>query len=174
MHRKPNGVCSVEGCGHVWQQREWCRKHWRRWKLYGDPLGFGDSQTLAPVEVRYWRKVCQTAGCWIWRGGHDGDGYGSFNNGHGALAHRWLWEYLNGSIAAGMELDHLCRRRDCVRPDHLEPVTHAENMARGSVRNRTHCKRGHPQEGANIYPRGTSAYRCRICREAYLRLPRKR
>lgn len=87
-------------------------------------------------------------GCWLWTGPLDAQSYGR----HGApLAHRVVYELLVGPIPKGLTLDHLCRVRSCVNPDHLEPVTHAENVRRGKAgevngdrqRNLTHCKRGH-------------------------------
>lgn len=67
--------------------------------------------------------------CWIWQGYVNENGYPSSGSG---WAHRELYEMLSGSIPPGLELDHLCRVRCCVNPDHLEPVTHAENLRRGA------------------------------------------
>ncbi len=47
-------------------------------------------------------------------------------------AHVWLWTMTNGPVPNGLQLDHLCRVRRCCRPDHLEPVTSAENQRRGA------------------------------------------
>lgn len=58
--------------------------------------------------------------CWEWTG-KAASGYG---------AHRRVYEWLRGPVPEGLELDHLCRNKLCVRPDHLEPVTRAENMRR--------------------------------------------
>jgi hypothetical protein len=71
--------------------------------------------------------------CLIW-GGAKSDGYGRTAPIEGETgAHRVMWILCNGPIAEGMQLDHLCRRRDCVRPAHLEVVTKAENMRRGAA-----------------------------------------
>jgi len=71
--------------------------------------------------------------CWIWLGSRRGHGYGKVGvNGRYVGAHRAFYERDKGSIPDGMELDHLCRVRLCVNPDHLEVVTHKENMRRGS------------------------------------------
>lgn len=87
-------------------------------------------------------------GCWIWNGPIDDNGYGRQGK---LLAHRLLFEITEGPICKGRELDHTCRVRACVNPDHLDPVTHAENVRRGIVGevnrerqlSKTHCKRGH-------------------------------
>jgi hypothetical protein len=72
-------------------------------------------------------------GCWRWTGAHFSNGYahaGSRRFGS-ILAHRFLYQYAVGDVPAGMDLDHLCRVRDCVNPDHLEPVTRSVNLRRG-------------------------------------------
>lgn len=89
------------------------------------------------------------SGCWEWTGAVDLNGYGVvYGNGRMRKAHRVLYEKANGTVPHGLELDHLCRNRKCVNPDHLEPVTHRENILRGvgtaaSRARQTHCKHGH-------------------------------
>lgn len=68
--------------------------------------------------------------CWTWLRGKQGDGYAS--NGLG-LVHRVKWIEANGPVPEGHELDHLCRHRDCVNPDHLQPVLHELNVRRGNA-----------------------------------------
>lgn len=82
-------------------------------------------------------------GCWIWQGAVKGSSrysgaYGSIKwNGKGALAHRVVYELVKGEIPKGMFLDHTCSVKLCVNPDHLEPVTHRENIQRAW--SRQHC-----------------------------------
>jgi hypothetical protein len=72
--------------------------------------------------------------CWIWRKALSPGGYGRKHDAEkdvSMMAHRWTYVKYVGPIPEGLELDHLCRQRDCVNPDHLEPVTSAENKRRG-------------------------------------------
>ncbi len=71
--------------------------------------------------------------CWLWQLCKDKDGYGTVGvaSGKMALAHRAYYEERFGPVPEGKELDHLCRVRACVNPEHLEPVTHHENLRRG-------------------------------------------
>lgn len=108
-----------------------------------------------------WQKVTITETCWLWTGGRDRLSYGRQPSGRTSVtAHRLVYELLIGPVPDGLELDHLCRIRHCVRPDHLEPVTHAENMRRARW---THCKHGHELTDENVYlnPRGGRS--CRQC-----------
>lgn len=73
-------------------------------------------------------------GCWNWNGWLSKKGYGQLTPvGSTKLVHVVMWERSNGTVPPGRELDHVCRNRRCGNPAHLEPVTHAENVRRGSV-----------------------------------------
>lgn len=80
---------------------------------------------------RFFGKVDKTESCWLWTGSVDHRGYGRFYfRGRNYLAHRAAHELLIGPISEGLTIDHLCRVKTCVNPDHLEPVTLLENMLR--------------------------------------------
>jgi len=105
-------------------------------------------------------------GCWLWKGYVSPRGYG-FAGRH-TRAHRMVYETLVGPIPTGLQLDHLCRTRCCVNPDHLEPVTSIENVHRGLVGARmlakTECPVGHPYAGSNLYVNPAGWRECRACR----------
>jgi hypothetical protein len=93
------------------------------------------------------------------------------------LSHRFSYEHFVGPIPEDLTLDHLCGNPECVNPEHLEPVTHKENILRGngwSGRNirKTHCPQGHPYDDTNTYLRpGQQGGRdCRECRRARHRI----
>lgn len=128
------------------------------------------------VGERFWAKVQPTGFCWDWTASIKPNGYGQFSvttqpKQRVAYAHRFAYELLVGPIPEGMELDHLCRNRMCVNPDHLEPVDRRTNLLRSpitfsglAVRQDT-CGRGHPWVPENV--RLESGRRiCRTCRNA--------
>lgn len=108
-------------------------------------------------------RISPTGFCWEWTGTLDVEGYGRVTiHGRQWRAHRAVYEALVGPIPKGLTIDHLCRNRSCVNPDHLEPVTSNENMRRQQHPNRgkTHCIRGHSLEDAY---RWRNQRKCRTC-----------
>lgn len=91
---------------------------------------------VTPLD-RFLNKVValddEDGGCWIWLAAVSIHGYGQFGlrNGMPTPAHRWSYQHFVGPIPDGLVIDHVCRRRDCVNPDHLEAVTQGENLRRG-------------------------------------------
>lgn len=88
-----------------------------------------------PEAQRFWEKVDKSGegGCWLWIAQLSPDGYGRFTHNGGALAHRFAWVEKHGAVPRGMQLDHLCRTRNCVNPDHLELVSNQMNTQRGAL-----------------------------------------
>lgn len=114
-------------------------------------------------------------GCWQWQGSINDGGYGYFRKGpRGAVqrftAHRAIYELVVGPIPPGMDLDHLCRLRSCVNPEHLEPVTRQVNLLRGIGwaglhAAQTHCRHGHEFTPENTIHRARLPHgrECRMC-----------
>jgi len=133
-------------------------------------------------DIRFWGKVDRRGPneCWEWTAAKDSNGYGCFyDRKRVVMAHRFSYELANGPILAGLEIDHLCRNHSCENPEHMEAVTHRDNVLRGEAisaqcAKKTHCPKGHPYDLFN-----TSFYKtasigggrhCRVCdREAHWR-----
>jgi len=106
--------------------------------------------------------------CWESNGTHDKNGYSMCGLGYGfsSQLHRIIYELIKGKIDDKLELDHLCKNTGCVNPDHLEAVTHRENVLRGnhSIMNKGYCRKGHILNKDNIYVvPSTGHIRCRKC-----------
>jgi hypothetical protein len=104
------------------------------------------------------------SGCWLWIGHVGPNGYGQAGSkGKVHPSHRVVYEAALGPIPDGLELDHLCRNPPCVNPEHLEPVTHRENMRRGYYGTKTHCPQGHAYDDENTYRKANGHRECRTC-----------
>lgn len=136
-------------------RRGLCERHYRRLMKTGS--------TAPPVLVDDLnRYTVDPSGCWLWDGPLYSNGYGKLARPlHGTrLAHRAFYLASGRESPDGMDLDHLCRVRQCVNPDHLEPVSRSVNLRRG-LRARKTCRRGHDlTDPANLKP-GTNE--CILC-----------
>lgn len=173
-------ACQVDGCDRRVTARGYCLAHYKRSRRWGDPK----VRRVAPIEERFAARV--TVGdfpdgrpglgpCEVWTGNRMVNGYGvlSLARGVTVLAHRWAYEHFVGPIPEGLVIDHLCRVRHCVNPDHLEAVTNEENLRRGAgygLRNgmRSACINGHEYTPENTYTHPTKgSVRCRECARAH-------
>ena|SRR3990167_8473917 len=136
---------------------------------------------LQKIEEKY--EPEPNSGCWLWTGAITYGGYGVLKIGNTmTTAHRVSYELHKGKIPEGLQLDHLCRVRCCVNPDHLEPVTNKENMRRGlgngpAVKkqlSKTHCPKSHPYSGENLYLMKNGGRKCRECHRIEARLYAKK
>jgi hypothetical protein len=162
-------ICSISECSDQHAGLGYCRRHYKRFRRYGDPLG---TRTIIPADVRFWAKVDKRGPgeCWNWTAGLTAQGYGGFHPAkhETELAHRWSYRAASGSLEPGLVIDHLCRNRTCVNPEHLEQVENLENLRRGAgyaLANgmRSACINGHEYTSDNTYIDPAGGARCRRC-----------
>lgn len=120
-------VCSFPECGRPVRVKihGLCQTHYKMHRK-GIPL-----RPIRPKEAsgRFELDAIRGEGCWGWRGHKDDLGYSRIcTNGSSIPAHRFSWELVNGPMPVGKVLDHTCRNRWCVNPEHVQPVTQKQNM----------------------------------------------
>lgn len=172
--RKYDPVCSFPTCGRKHNARGLCGPHGAMQRR-GEPLRplLNRSGPIArPAVDRFADKVALTdSGCLEWIGGKTIGGYGVFSvepsrkNAKRDMAYRWSYEHHGGVIPDGYDIDHLCRNRACVNPDHLEAVTRQENILRAAAQI-TKCPQGHAYDDANTLVNDKGHRSCRACRTA--------
>ena len=136
------------------------------------PRGVYPHKSTSAIE-RFFKNInIKESGGWEWMGAMSGDnGYGVLWDGERkTYVHRYSAHLANIAIPEGFTIDHLCRNRRCVNPDHLEAVSLRENIKRGETgiktgqcqRAKTHCPKGHPYDFMNTYVWHDERY-CRKC-----------
>lgn len=178
---KERARCKEEGCGNVAQRRGICTRHYQIWRDENPDLMVTRGLTCAERFMLYVDKDAPD-GCWQWLRTLKETGYGIY---WGSIAdeprkswsaHRYSYTLAHGPIPAGLVLDHLCRNRGCVNPDHLEAVTSQVNQLRGA-RNRNangRCKYGHDLTAEDGYHYTIRGWRvCKRCVEFSSKRPRR-
>lgn len=134
--RKSYLPCSVEDCSRNHYAKGYCRMHWRRVKSFGVPDALPKT-----LEERFWAKVSQGDGCWLWQGSCGSpDAYGHITEGRKLLlAHRVSWVIHHGAIPDGLCVCHRCDNPRCVRPDHFFLGSHFENHQDAVRKGRLKC-----------------------------------
>lgn len=173
-------TCQVVNCTADVASRGMCGRHRQRIARYGELFPVSRRSN---IELYFWSLVKIPAtpdSCWNWTGPLDGSGYGravarQLSPTNTKMAHRWVYEQRVGTIPDGMVIDHLCRNRSCVNPEHLEPVLSAENTRRGLHGElRIRCAHGHELSAENTYVRKSDgSRRCRRCAAVQTRASRQ-
>lgn len=126
------------------------------------------------AKMAKWSRLDPVSGCVLWAGAIDSDGYGRVRfRDKTPPAHRAAYELAHGPIPDGLQIDHLCRVRSCVNPEHLEAVTTQTNTLRGEGISAQHarkttCPLGHPFD--MTWKSTPSRRRCRACRNTQRRM----
>lgn len=121
-----------------------------------------------PKNIREKIWVNPETGCWEWIGSLTApNGYAQIGiNGDKIVVHNLVYELLIGKMDDGLEPDHICLIKRCVNPEHIEPVTHSENVKRAQslLPKKTHCPSGHEYVGDNLYVNPNTEFKhCRKC-----------
>jgi hypothetical protein len=139
MQDTPYGFCHC-GCGE--KTRIAPQSHTKLGWVKGEPIRYIGGHNTRSSPVAYLEQdTGYDTPCWIWQRSLNDRGYGYLRHqGQCRLAHRVYWTEANGPVPPGMQLDHLCRKPACVNPDHLQPVSNAENTRRGNMAKLTYEK----------------------------------
>lgn len=171
----PSGLCQC-GCGQRTKLAPRSRKA-TGW-VKGEPIRYLLYHYRFPKNPNQYIVNPKTQ-CWEWQRAKDKDGYGKLRvNGVAVYAHRYYYEQKYGPIPEGLTIDHLCRNRACVNPEHMECVDIRENILRGQGHaainaRKTHCIRRHPFDESNTYITKAGSRECRKCHKERMKKRRK-
>lgn len=162
--------------GHPYDDRNTCHSGGKRVCLQcgKDRRSARRPPTPTPLDI-FTTRWEPDGDCWRWTGALQNAGYGQYGK-PAVLAHRWSYELHVGPIPTDLVVDHLCRNRWCVNPEHLEVVTLAENIIRGESlpaknKRKTHCPKGHPYDDENTHLTSQGWRICRACNRGRRRSP---
>lgn len=142
------------------------------------PTGIYLRKYITLAEYLRKRSISDASGCIIWRGTTTKGGYGTCHHISAdgrrlhTTAHRAAYIDAFGPVPKGTEIDHLCKNTLCINTQHLEAVTHLENVRRSVKSNQTHCVHGHKFTKANTYLKKCD--RTRVCRQCAAKRQRDR
>lgn len=140
--------CAIAECGSRAISRGLCNKHYLNERRRGRLPVLNKS-----TEDRFWEKVDKTQDCWVWTAASKPAGYGEFYfAGQVGYAHRYAYERFIGPVPDGMVIDHKCRNKGCVRPDHLHAVEFAVNMQNLGI----HANNSSGYRGVSFHKRSRS------------------
>ena len=124
-------ICGIDGCSNKHLAKGMCRKHYLRIYKNGT-LDLTIRRDLCTVDRLKTKIKVTEGGCWLYTAKLTKKGYAHVQDKcKMRFAHVIMYEHIFGKVPEGLELDHLCRNRNCINPEHLEPVTHQENCRRG-------------------------------------------
>lgn len=133
--------CAVDGCEKPVEAHGLCSKHYQRFRRHGSHAD--NDRTHAPLEVRFWRYVQKSEGCWTWVGRLSQTGYGFIQQGGkgstNVYAHRLSYRMHKGEIPDGMVVMHLCDNPSCVNPNHLQLGSQSQNILDAFAKGRKHA-----------------------------------
>jgi hypothetical protein len=145
------------------------------------------NRTIIPDRILTKIKVNVDTDCWEWIASLNWDGYAKTSMGyrfdnsrHNVILSRYFYEEYVAKIPKNFEIDHLCKNRKCVNPQHLEAVTHYENIQRAdykiyhTLNKKTHCKRGHEFDKINTRINKKGTRDCRACHRLYAKKQRQK
>ncbi len=168
-------TCSFPGCSKKKHAKGFCIGHYRQWQRGPRLVALHDNRRPSgtPPRITCDEVPCRKMGtpCHVFRGTKDGCGYGSVElAGRKIGVHKYVWEFENGPVPKGLEIDHQCRVRDCANTDHLRLVTHQVNLTENVVgiawqlnAAKTHCPQGHLYDEENTCVTKCGSRRCRTC-----------
>lgn len=175
-------LCIVPDCDRTTVAKGLCHKHWKRMRSNGTLELQRRNYKGMDEQERFWMYVNKQGKphpifptpCWEWTGSLIKGGYALFrlsstnpSQQEKILAHRYSFELTYYPIPEGMEIDHMCKTRHCVNPDHLDLVTRQENIDRSQ---KSECLRGHPYSPENTkIKRSGKGYKrvCQLCQKIW-------